>query len=149
MDAGDSDNPRHILRSEPRLGWWTGRTEDGSRVLCGRHGDKNFLLRFSKGGELKEKLHLKGEPEAAIDIEKSIRVFEFEVTELEVGLYTLPKEFRYFLDNMWDFDVTERAKMAVQINGWRESGHYVFHWDGEEYQCDEEGRVLAHSPDWD
>ena len=149
MASDDTENQRHILRSEERLGWWTGRNHDGKRVLCGRHGEKSFLLRFNKAGTLKERLRLEGEPRDSIDIEKPIRVFEFEVPELDVGLYVLPKEFRYFLDNMWDFDVTERGKIAVQINDWRESGRYVFHWDGEEYQCDEEGHVLAHSPDWD
>jgi hypothetical protein len=139
--------PRHILRSNERLGWLTGRTADGEHVLCGRHGAKSFLLHFSKEGELKEQRGLDGEPGEALTIEKPVRVFEFEVPELDVGLYQLPKEFREFLDNTWDYDDSERGKIAVQINDWRESGHYVFHWDGEEYHCDEEGKVLQHKAD--
>jgi len=137
----------HILRSHERLGWLTGRNDGGEQVLCGRHGEKTFLLQFSKEGVLKEKLRLEGDPHDAIEVEKPIRVSEFEAPELDVGLYTLPREFRYFLENTWDFDVTERGRIAVQINDWRERGHYVFHWDNEEYHCDEEGKVHSHSPD--
>lgn len=141
------EKPRHILRSNERLGWRTGRTTDGERVLCGRRGDKTFLLHFSKDGNLKEQRSLDGALCDALQEEKAVRVFEFEVPELEVGLYQLPKEFREFLDNTWDYDVSERGKIAVQINDWRESGHYVFHWDGEEYHCDDEGNVLQHKAD--
>ncbi len=141
------DTPRHILRSNLRLGWVTGKTVEGKRVLCGRHGDKAFLLRFTKEGELKDTLALEGEPQDAVEVEKPVRVCEFEVPEFDVGLYELPKEYREFLENTWDYDVSERGKIAVQINDWRESGHYVFHWDGEEYHCDEEGNVLQHRAD--
>ncbi len=148
-DEEDPDTPFHILRSNERLGWWTGRNRDGKRILCGRHGDRTFLLRFSKRGRLKESMPLDGDPRDAIDIEKPIRVFEFELPEFDVGVSTLPREYRAFLDDTWSFDESERARWAVVINDWRESGHFIFHWDGVEYQCDEEGNVLTQGKDED
>jgi len=147
MDTDEDGNPLHILRSNERLGWVTGRNHDGKRVLCGRHGDTGFLLRFSKKGKLKEQMVLEGEPQDAIDIEKAIRVSEFEVPDLGVGLYILPRDYRYFMEHTHEFDVSERGHVAVKIQDWRESGHFVFHWDGEEYRCDEEGHVLSHKSD--
>ena len=139
--------PRHILRSNAHLGWLTGRNAAGKNLLCGRHGDQSVRLRFSKKGHLKKAGELEGEPTDEIVEETAIRVFEFEIPSLGIGLYVLPKEYREFLDNTWEYDVSERAQIAVRINDWRESGHYVLHWDGEEYHCDEEGHSLNHQPD--
>jgi hypothetical protein len=147
METDEDGEVLHILRSNERLGWVTGRTTAGKRVLAGRHGEHGFLIRFSSHGKLKEYMSFRGDPLKSIDIEKPIRVSEFEVPELGVGLYVLPREYRYFMENTHEFDVSERGRVAVLIQDWRESGHFIFHWDGEEYRCDEEGRVLSHKSD--
>lgn len=141
------EEPRHILRSNPHLGWLTGLNAEGKRLLCGRHGNRSVRLRFNKQGHLKKAKELEGLPADEVVEDRAVRVYEFEIPRLNIGLYVLPKEYRQFLANTWDYDEEERVHMAVQINDWRESGRYVLHWDGEEYHCDEEGHALTHRAD--
>jgi hypothetical protein len=143
----------HIVRSSDRFGWKTGRDSGDVRMLAGvLDGGLGLRIRFDDRGQMAsfEREDLGASPDPAwaatgLSVEKPIRVREFDLADLPVGLRALPYEYVAFADHAWDFDPTERSRFAVQINEWKERHRYVFHW-GLEFWCDEEGQVTGWRP---
>lgn len=129
---------------------------DGRQVLMAAFYPATFAILFAADGTFLEyveranAVHAPNEPALrAWQTElgfrpRTIRVEEFYVDDMEIGIGDLPSHYQELLDDpeASDLDPEERAHQLREIEEWRRDGSFVLYW-GNDLWLDASGHVTS------
>ena len=137
---------RYTLRSAPSYGWRTGVLRDGRQVIA--IGPSVVLFDpdgTCRGWQRTDAAFPAGAgwPAAEGFAERAITVERFRVPDRCIFIEDVISAHGEFLADPDSIDPRERAECASDIEGWLESGLFVFSAGGNEYYVDQRGVVVS------
>lgn len=152
----DDDDPSRLYCFAPGEGYFdAGITRDGRQALMAAFYPATFAVFFDADGELLEYVERPNEHstpdtdalrawQRELGFEpQAIRVQQFELEDVGLGIEELPGHYIDFLEDPYaETDPEERAALLESIRIWLEEGSFVLYW-GNDLWLDGSGHVTS------